>query len=158
MALFIGGDLGTSALKLLLVDEKGKILKTVSEEYPLSFPHPGWSEQNPADWWKAFVKGIEDLVSPEEKKQIKGIALDGQMHGLVALDEKGQVIRPAILWNDGRTIEEVDYLNKQIGKENLIKEVTDAVVRTTGAKKEAVTIIISDMKKEDYGHGGEVIK
>lgn len=122
MALFIGGDLGTSALKLLLVDEKGKILKTVSEEYPLSFPHPGWSEQNPADWWKAFVKGIEDLVSPEEKKQIKGIALDGQMHGLVALDEKGQVIRPAILWNDGRTIEEVDYLNKQIGKENLIKE------------------------------------
>ncbi|MBS7009013.1 xylulokinase [Anaerostipes sp.] len=116
---YIGLDLGTSALKLLLMDEKGKILNIISEEYPISFPKPGWSEQNPVDWWQAAVDGIRKLIKDVDKDQIQGISFGGQMHGLVMLDEADRVIRPAILWNDGRTEEECDYLNNEIGKEKL---------------------------------------
>lgn len=116
---YIGLDLGTSALKLLLMDEKGVILNIVSEEYPISFPKPGWSEQNPVDWWQAVVDGITELIKDVDKDKIQGISFGGQMHGLVILDKDDQVIRPAILWNDGRTVEECDYLNYEIGKERL---------------------------------------
>lgn len=118
---YIGLDLGTSALKLLLMDEKGAILNIVSEEYPISFPNPGWSEQNPVDWWQATVDGIRKLIKNVDKDKIQGISFGGQMHGLVMLDENDQVIRPAILWNDGRTEEECNYLNNEIGKKTLSK-------------------------------------
>lgn len=118
---YIGIDLGTSATKLLLVDEKGGIQSEVTKEYPLSFPHPGWSEQAPEDWWKACVEGIPELLADVDRSQVAGIGAGGQMHGLVALDENDAVIRPAILWNDGRTAAEVDYLNNEIGKQNLSK-------------------------------------
>ena len=101
--LYIGVDLGTSAVKLLLMAADGKIENIVSKEYPLFFPHPGWSQQNPEDWWKAVVEGLKELTADCEKEQIAGISFGGQMHGLVILDENDQVIRPAILWNDGRT-------------------------------------------------------
>ena len=116
---YIGVDLGTSAVKLLLMEGNGKIVNIVSKEYPLSFPHPGWSEQNPEDWLTQSVAGIRELVADVDKSQVAGISFGGQMHGLVVLDEKDQVIRPAILWNDGRTFKEVDYLNGVIGKEKL---------------------------------------
>ena len=119
MSYYIGIDLGTSAVKLLLVDEKGAICGSVTKEYPLSFPQPGWSEQNPADWWKAVQHGILQLTEHLDKSQIRGIGCGGQMHGLVALDENDAVIRPAILWNDGRTAEETEYLNTAVGKEKL---------------------------------------
>ncbi len=119
MNLYIGIDLGTSAVKLQLVNEKGEILKTVTKEYPLRFPKPGWSEQDPADWWRAVQHGILQLTEHADKSLIRGIGCGGQMHGLVALDENDAVIRPAILWNDGRTGEEVEYLNTVIGKERL---------------------------------------
>ena len=117
--LFIGVDLGTSAVKLLLMDETGKIHKVVSKEYPLYFPQPGWSEQNPQDWIRQSMEGIKELTAQCDKSQIKGISFGGQMHGLVVLDKKDQVIRPAILWNDGRTGKQTDYLNQEIGKETL---------------------------------------
>ena len=117
--LYIGVDLGTSAVKLLLMDEKGKIHNIVSKEYPLYFPHPGWSEQNPEDWYAQSVSGIKELIRDCDKSQIAGISFGGQMHGLVVLDARDQVIRPAILWNDGRTGKETDYLNGVIGKEKL---------------------------------------
>ena len=117
--LFIGVDLGTSAVKLLLMDEQGKIHKIVSKEYPLYFPQPGWSEQKPEDWFSKSMEGIKELISECDKTQVKGISFGGQMHGLVALDEQDNVIRPAILWNDGRTTKETDYLNEVIGKEKL---------------------------------------
>ena len=107
--LFIGVDLGTSAVKLLLI----------SKEYPLYFPQPGWSEQNPQDWIRQSMEGIKELTAQCDKSQIKGISFGGQMHGLVVLDEKDQIIRPAILWNDGRTGKQTDYLNQEIGKETL---------------------------------------
>ena len=118
---FIGVDLGTSAVKLLLMDENGKIEKIVSKEYPLYFPHPGWSEQKPEDWFAQSMAGIKELVSECDRTQVKGISFGGQMHGLVALDENDDVIRPAILWNDGRTGKQTDYLNNVIGKEKLSK-------------------------------------
>ena len=117
--LYIGVDLGTSAVKLLLMDSEGKIQKIVSREYPLYFPHPGWSEQKPEDWFEQSMEGIKELVSECDKSQVAGISFGGQMHGLVALDKDDRVIRPAILWNDGRTGEETDYLNQEIGKDKL---------------------------------------
>jgi xylulokinase len=116
---FIGVDLGTSAVKLLLMEESGKIAASVSREYPLYFPHPGWSEQKPEDWWEAVMDGLKELVSGVDASQVAGISFGGQMHGLVILDEDDKVIRPAILWNDGRTQKEVDYLNNEIGKDRL---------------------------------------
>ena len=107
---YVGIDLGTSACKLLLVDEGGAVLNEVTKEYPLSFPRPGWSEQNPGDWWRAVTDGVPELLHGFDASQVAGIGAGGQMHGLVALDEDDNVIRPAILWNDGRTAKEVDYL------------------------------------------------
>lgn len=116
---YIGIDLGTSAVKMLLMDKCGGIHKIVSREYPLSFPHPGWSEQKPEDWWKQVLDGLKELISECNKAGIGGISFGGQMHGLVVLDENDQVIRPAILWNDGRTTKQVEYLNNVIGKDKL---------------------------------------
>ncbi len=117
--LYIGIDLGTSSVKLLLMNGKGGIEKIVCKEYPLYFPHPGWSEQNPEDWWIQTIEGLKELTMECDKAEIAGISFGGQMHGLVILDEDDQVIRPAILWNDGRTVKETDYLNTVIGKDKL---------------------------------------
>lgn len=117
--LYIGVDLGTSSVKLLLMDEKGEIKNVISREYPLFFPHPGWSEQNPEDWKKAVLEGIPELLKGQDASQVAGIGAGGQMHGLVVLDENDDVIRPAILWNDGRTQKQVDYLNEDIGRDVL---------------------------------------
>lgn len=116
---YIGIDLGTSAVKLLLVDENGGIRNEVTREYPLEFPKSGWSQQAPEDWKKAVLEGIPALLSGFDASQVAGIGCGGQMHGLVVLDDRDQVIRPAILWNDGRTAVEVDYLNNEVGKERL---------------------------------------
>ena len=119
MNLYIGIDLGTSATKLLLMDEAGNIKNVVTKEYPLEFPQPGWSQQNPEDWRKAVMEGIPELLQGFDGKAVAGIGCGGQMHGLVILDEDDNVIRPAILWNDGRTAKQVEYLNHVIGKEKL---------------------------------------
>ena len=116
---YIGIDLGTSAVKLLLADEKGAIVNSVTKEYPLIFPHPGWSEQDPGEWWKAVTEGIGELLSGFDASKVAGIGAGGQMHGLVVLDKEDEVIRPAILWNDGRTSKETDYLNTAVGKKKL---------------------------------------
>ncbi|MBR2523187.1 MAG: xylulokinase [Clostridiales bacterium] len=113
--MYIGVDLGTSGVKLLLMDRSGKILNKVTRTYPISFPHPGWSEQDPLDWYGETLEGIRDLISDIDPKEIRGIGIAGQMHGLVMLDEHDEVIRPAILWNDGRTDKETDFLNNEIG-------------------------------------------
>ncbi len=116
---YIGVDLGTSSVKLLLMNEAGKVVRTVSKEYPIFFPKQGWSEQNPEDWYEATVVGIQELVSGYDANEIHGISFGGQMHGLVVLDEQDRVIRPAILWNDGRTIKECEYLNEVVGRNKL---------------------------------------
>ncbi len=118
---YVGVDLGTSAVKLLLMEGTGKIANIVSREYPLYFPNPGWSEQDPEDWWSAVKEGLKELIKDCDRSQVAGISFGGQMHGLVILDKDDNVIRPAILWNDGRTQEETDYLNNEIGKDRLSK-------------------------------------
>ncbi|QOV20190.1 xylulokinase [Blautia liquoris] len=116
---YIGVDLGTSAVKLLLMEGGGAIKNIISKEYPLFFPHTGWSEQNPDDWWKAVIEGLRELTRDFDTSQIGGISFGGQMHGLVTLDSDDKVIRPAILWNDGRSQKQTDYLNQVIGKDKL---------------------------------------
>lgn len=118
--LFIGIDLGTSACKLLLMDEDGKILNIVSKEYPVEFPRPGWSQQDPDDWWLAVREGVPELLAGFDAAQVAGIGCGGQMHGLVVLDGDDAVIRPAILWNDGRTEAQVRYLNEEVGTDKLL--------------------------------------
>ena len=117
--LYIGIDLGTSAVKLLAMDGEGKIVNIVSKEYPIFFPHPGWSEQNPEDWYEKTIEGLKELLEKCDKSQVAGISFGGQMHGLVALDAQDRVLRPAILWNDGRTGKQTDYLNQVIGRDKL---------------------------------------
>lgn len=92
---YIGIDLGTSAVKLLLMDETGSIANIVSREYPIAFPHPGWSEQDPADWWAAVCDGIPALLDGFDASQVKGIGAGGQMHGLVVLDKMTWLSAPA---------------------------------------------------------------
>lgn len=104
---YIGIDLGTSGVKLLLVSADGKILSEVTEEYNVFYPQSGWSEQNPEDWYTAVICGLKRLKA----KEVAGISFGGQMHGLVILDKDDNVIRPCILWNDGRSSGEVEYLN-----------------------------------------------
>ena len=119
MNTYIGIDLGTSSVKLLLVTADGAILRNVTKEYPIYYPHSGWSEQNPKDWLKATIEGLDELLDGYSRYEVKGVSFGGQMHGLVLLDEYDNVIRPAILWNDGRTQKQTDYLNAVIGKEKL---------------------------------------
>ena len=101
--MFLGIDLGTSAIKLLVIDESNSVLAESNISLDVSRPQPLWSEQEPDEWWRALLKGIEDLKSQTSFLDLKGIGLSGQMHGAVLLDKNGEVLRPAILWNDGRS-------------------------------------------------------
>lgn len=118
---FIGVDLGTSACKLLLVDDAGSVVRTVSRSYGVEYPRPGWSQQDPADWWRAVREGVPELLAGLDASEVAAIGCGGQMHGLVALDATDRVIRPAILWNDGRTAEQVRYLNEEVGTARLLE-------------------------------------
>ncbi|HIR23109.1 MAG TPA: xylulokinase, partial [Candidatus Scatosoma pullicola] len=119
MNTYIGIDLGTSGTKLLLVAADGRILAENTQTYPVFYPQSGWSEQNPEDWFAAALRGMEELLKGQDRDAVKGISFGGQMHGLVALDKEDKVIRPAILWNDGRTEKQTGYLNESVGKDKL---------------------------------------
>ena len=117
--MYVGIDLGTSSVKLLLCDHAGKVVSEVSRDYTMTMPKPSWAEQNPKDWWTQTRDGLQELCALFPG-QINGISFSGQMHGLVILDEKDQIIRPAILWCDQRTQKECDYLNQEIGMDKLV--------------------------------------
>ena len=116
---YIGIDLGTSSVKIVLMDTAGHIIANVSKSYPIDYPKAGWSEQNPYDWYDACMEGMKELLDGQDKSTVGGISFGGQMHGLVILDKDNEVIRPAILWNDGRTTKECEYLNNTIGKDKI---------------------------------------
>lgn len=104
---------------MILMDEAGAVKNALVEKYPISYPKPGWSEQAPEDWLDALKRGLKKLVEGIPKEEIRAIGIDGQMHGLVMVDDSDQVIRPAILWNDTRSSEQVDFLNQTIGAEKI---------------------------------------
>ncbi|MBH8586069.1 MULTISPECIES: xylulokinase [unclassified Thermoactinomyces] len=123
MKYVIGVDLGTSAVKLLLVNKPGEVVLQVSKSYPLIQERSGWSEQNPDDWVKATISGLKELLHQfaGDPEDIEGISFSGQMHGLVLLDENLEVLRNAILWNDTRTTEECREIEERVGKERLLE-------------------------------------
>ena len=116
MTCLIGLDVGTSSVKGLAVAPDGEVLAVAEADYPLSVPRPGWAEQDPEDWWRA----TEEVLAQLGRDDAAGIGLSGQMHGLVALDAADRVIRPAILWNDGRTGAECEEIQDTLGRERLI--------------------------------------
>lgn len=132
--MFIGIDLGTSAVKLILAKKDGTLVRSVSKPYESIVPHPSWSEQSPEEWLRATVQGLRELVTGFET-EILGMSFSGQMHGLVMLDSKGAVLRNAILWNDQRTKEEVEYLNAEVGMENLLKRTGNVALTGLTAPK-----------------------
>ena len=123
MKYFIGIDTSTTATKALLIDESGKVLVVASSEYPYETPQPLWSEQEPSLWWRGTIESIRQVLAKTsvDAVSVKGIGLTGQMHGLVLLDENGEVLRPAILWNDQRTGAQCDAIRSRLGREKLIQ-------------------------------------
>lgn len=123
MALLLGIDIGTSGTKTALFSEKGALLASCTKEYPLYQPQNGWAEQEPDDWWNAVVAGIQQVlrVSGQPASSIAAIGLSGQMHGLVMLDEKGDVLRRSIIWCDQRTAAECEEITARLGRERLIE-------------------------------------
>lgn len=121
MNYLIGVDLGTSGTKTVLFDEAGNVIASKTIEYPMYQPQNGWAEQNPLDWYNAAVETIKYVSSKVDPSDIKGLGISGQMHGLVMLDERGDVIRPSIIWCDQRTGEECEDMTRLIGKERLIE-------------------------------------
>jgi xylulokinase len=117
MTRLVGLDVGTSSVKGLAIDEDGAVIGVAERGYPLSTPRPGWSEQDPEDWWRGAVEVLDQL----DAASAAGIGLSGQMHGLVALDEGDRPLRPAILWNDGRTQAQCDEIEERIGFERLVE-------------------------------------
>lgn len=118
--MYIGVDLGTSSVKVILVDVNGTVHKTVTRSYDLIIPQPNWTEQDPNSWYEQTYDALKELVEGYESI-IQGMGFSGQMHGLVVLDENDEIIRNALLWNDQRTTKEVDYLNNEIGLDKLIQ-------------------------------------
>lgn len=138
MAVFLGIDVGTSGTKTLAMREDGKVLASATAEYPLSSPKPGWSEQNPEDWWKATVDSVKKVMKAGKIKaeDVGGIGLSGQMHGSVFLDKSHAVLRPAILWNDQRTAAEcADIEKKAGGRDKLIGMVANPALTGFTAPK-----------------------
>ena len=118
---FIGIDVGTSSVKALLVDESGVVIKKATPEYDFSTPKSLWAEANPSDWWEATQNAIKTLLGNMDSSQIGGIGLTGQMHGMVALDKGGNVLRPCIMWNDQRSHVECNEITNRIGREKILE-------------------------------------
>ena len=117
MKYLIGLDVGTSGAKCIMIDETGKVVASSTQEYPLSTPRPGWAEQNPEDWWQGVVRGLRAILEKAKVNpgDILGLSYSGQMHGLVALYENNEVIRPAILWCDQRTQKQCNWITERAG-------------------------------------------
>lgn len=123
MALFLGVDVSTTSVKALLIDQEGRVVSTGSSDLPISTPRPLWSEQDPHDWWQGTVKSIRKAVEEAgvSGEAVQAVGLTGQMHGLVLLDEAGQVLRPAILWNDQRTAAQCEQITRTLGDQHLLE-------------------------------------
>ncbi|PKP60346.1 xylulokinase [Candidatus Atribacteria bacterium HGW-Atribacteria-1] len=150
MEYLLGLDIGTSGVKTLLISSEGKIISSKTTSYPLKTLHPGWAEQSPYDWWEATVNAIREIVSNDyiDANQIKGISLSGQMHSSVFLNEKMEVIRPAILWSDTRTSEQCKEIYiKAGGLDQLIHYVSNPALEGFTAPK---ILWLKEKEPENY--------
>ncbi len=155
MSVYLGIDVGTSGTKTLAMREDGKLLASATVTYPLSTPHPGWSEQNPEDWWQAAFKSVQQVLKAGKIKpvSVRGIGLSGQMHGSVFLDKSHRVIRPAILWNDQRTAAECAEIESRAGgRDALISLVANPALTGFTAPK------ILWLRKHEPKHYGRVVQ
>ena len=137
MSYLLGIDIGTSATKSVLFNKDGKTIASASYEYPLYQPHPGWAEQDPADWWDAVCFTCKKILNDSkiDSQSIKGIGISGQMHGLVMLDEKDQLLGRSIIWCDQRTQEQAEYLEDKIGRDRLISITANPAITGFTASK-----------------------
>lgn len=156
MKYLMGIDISTTGAKALLANEQGKVIATKSNEIPLSTPKPLWSEQDPADWWNGIVKSIQELLQDTgiDSHDIAAIGLTGQMHGLTMLDAKGDVIRPAILWNDQRTGKQCNDIHEIIGKDKFLQ--TTGNVALTGFTAPKI-LWVKENEPESYDHCEHVL-
>lgn len=156
MPYLMGIDVGTSGVKTIVVDHKGKLIARATVDYPLYCPQPGWSEQDPADWWAGTIESIRLVLSRCQVKpeQIVGIGLSGQMHGSVFLDAAGQVIRPALLWNDQRTAAQCDYITSKVGRKTIVAETCNPVLTGFQAPK---IIWLRDHEPQNYDRLAQVL-
>lgn len=137
MAYYLGLDVGTSGTKALLMAEDGRVAATDLAEYPLSTPRPQWAEQDPEDWWRAVVRTTSNVLQKANVRgeEVAGVGLSGQMHGSVFLDKDNHVLRPALLWCDQRTQAECDWITAQVGRENLVRYISNPVLTGFTAPK-----------------------
>ena len=143
----VGLDVGTTSVKGVAIGEEGEVLAVAEAEHPLSTPRPGWSEQDPEDWWRGTQRVLAELG---EGREVAGIGLSGQMHGLVTLDAQDRPIRPAILWNDGRSQPQCDALEERLGRERLVGLVGNRAVAGFTASK---LLLKREHEPEEFGRG-----
>ena len=137
MPYLMGIDVGTTGTRAVVVDEMGRLVGAATEEYPLHTPRPLWAEQEPADWWRATRQAIRGAIASSgvDGHEVGGLGLSGQMHGLVLLDDRNEVLRPAILWCDQRTQEQCDWITERVGRERLIDLVSNPALTGFTAPK-----------------------
>ncbi len=156
MAYVIGIDCGTSGTKTVLFDELGSVISSATVEYPMYQPQNGYAEQDPADWYNAMISTVKTVIetSGVSKNDIKGIGISGQMHGLVMLDDKGEVIRKSIIWCDQRTAKEVEEMNQKVGREKLIEITANpALTGWTAAK----ILWVKNNEPENYARCAHIL-
>ena len=150
MAL-LGIDVGTSGVKVILLGENGEIVANVTEGYASFSTRPQWSEQHPVDWWRATCRAVRKALLQAEvrPRQVSGVGLSGQMSGLVALDARGKVIRPCIMWNDQRSAKEAEELTEQIGLGTVLRETRNPIFATFVAPK---LVWMRQHEPDEYEH------
>jgi xylulokinase len=157
MSYFLGIDVGTSGTKTLLIDAKGNVLAQADAHYPMHQPRPGWTEQDPEDWWTATVKTVKAVMKKSKLKpgDVKAIGLSGQMHGSVFLDKEDKVIRPALLWNDQRTGAQCEAITKAAGgRQKLISMVANPALTGFQAPK---ILWLRDNEKKNFDRLAKVL-
>ena len=153
MSILLGLDVGTGGARAVAVDERGNVVAEASASYPLHSPRPGWSEQDPADWWRG-AKEVLGRVAAEIDDEVVGLGLTGQMHGSVFLDSSDEVIRPALLWNDQRTGEQCEKITKAVGERRLIEIAGNPALTGFQAPK---VVWLRDEEHENYGKVARVL-
>ncbi len=157
VSVTLGIDVGTSGTKTLAIDEKGKILASATAEYPCLYPRPGWSEQDPDQWWAATIATIREVMAAADLSpaDIRGVGLSGQMHGSVFLDADGHVVRPALLWNDQRTVAECEEIERRAGgREALIRMVANPALTGFTAPK---VLWLRNQEPENYDQVRQIL-